>query len=52
MVKMLRMSKNDREHEVGMLESGCLKTDIMQRLGVYRTTIARLWAVPDMVNLK
>lgn len=41
---MPRLSKNDRERAIGMLQSGLYQTDVARRLGVHRTTIARLWS--------
>ena len=43
MVKMPWLSKNDRECATGMLESGRYQTNVVQRFGVHRTTISRLW---------
>ena len=43
MVKMPRLSQNDRDRAFGMLESGYYQTDVARRFGVHRTTIARLW---------
>ena len=43
MVKMPWLFKNDRECATGMLESRRYQTNIVQRFGVHRTTIARLW---------
>ena len=40
---MPRLSKVDRGRAIGMLESGLNQTDVARRLGVHRTTIARLW---------
>ena len=40
---MPRLSKNDRERAIGMLLGGLSQTDVARRLGVHRTTIARLW---------
>ena len=37
------LSKVDRGCALGMLESGPKQTDVAQRSGVHRTTIARLW---------
>ena len=40
---MPRLSKINRERAIGMLQSGLYQTDVARRLGVHRTTIARLW---------
>ena len=40
---MSRLSKINRERAIGMLQSGLYQTDVARRLGVHRTTIARLW---------
>ena len=43
MVKMPRLSKNDRERAIGLLESGHYETGVTQRLDVHhRTTIVSL----------
>ena len=42
---MPRLSKVDRGRAMGMLESGLNQTDVVQRLGVHRTTIKRLWVL-------
>ena len=39
---MPRLSKVDRECAIGMLQGGLKQTDVARRLGVHRTTIARL----------
>ena len=39
---MPRLSKVERERAVGMLQGGSKQTDVTRRLGVHRTTIARL----------
>ena len=43
LAEMPRLSKNDRERAIGMLLGGLSQTDVARRLGVHRTTIARLW---------
>ena len=40
---MPRLSKINKERAIGMLQSGLYQTDVARRLGVHRTTIARLW---------
>ena len=40
---MPMLSKVDRGRAIGMLESELNQTDVARRLGVHRTTIARLW---------
>ena len=40
---MPRLSIINRECAIGMLQSGLYQTDVARRLGVHRTTIARLW---------